>query len=133
MKKSSVKMFGHPVHTILIVFPLGLLATAVIFDVAYLATGTAYLSEVAYWMIVAGLLGGLVAAPFGLLDWLAIPAGTRAKRIGAWHGMGNGMSGPAVRGELVCAQPCRRPSCYFSLCIFVSWCGTRTRDGVAGW
>ena len=89
MRKSSVKVFGHPVHTILIVFPLGLLATAVIFDVAYLATGTAYLSEVAYCMIVAGLLGGLVAAPFGLLDWLAIPAGTRAKRIGALHGMGN--------------------------------------------
>jgi uncharacterized membrane protein len=75
----------------LIVFPLGLLATAVIFDVAYLATSTTSLSEVAYWMIVAGLLGGLVAALFGLLDWLAIPAGTRAKRIGAWHGIGNGI------------------------------------------
>ena len=40
-------------------------------------------------MIVAGILGGVVAAPFGLIDWLAIPAGTRARRIGALHGMGN--------------------------------------------
>jgi uncharacterized membrane protein len=40
-------------------------------------------------MIAAGLISGLVAAPFGLIDWLAIPAGTRAKRIGAWHGGGN--------------------------------------------
>ena len=31
----------------------------------------------------------VIAAPFGLIDWLAIPAGTRAKRIGAWHGGGN--------------------------------------------
>jgi uncharacterized membrane protein len=40
-------------------------------------------------MIVAGVLGGLVAAPFGVIDWLAIPAGTRAKSIGALHGAGN--------------------------------------------
>jgi uncharacterized membrane protein len=26
---------------------------------------------------------------FGLVDWLAIPAGTRARRIGALHGIGN--------------------------------------------
>src|SRR4029450_12528336 len=87
--ESRVKLFGHPVHPILIVFPLGLLATSVIFDLAYLAMGNARLSEVAYYMIVAGLLGGLIAAPFGVIDWLAIPAGTRAKRIGAWHGAGN--------------------------------------------
>jgi uncharacterized membrane protein len=89
MMESRAKLFGHPVHPILIVFPLGLLATSVIFDVIYLVTGHAYLSEVAYWIIVAGILGGVVAAPFGLIDWLAIPGGTRARRIGALHGMGN--------------------------------------------
>ena len=87
--ESRAKVLGHPVHQILIVFPLGLLATAVIFDIVYLATGNLRLSDVAYWMIVAGVLGGLVSAPFGLIDWLAIPAGTRAKSIGALHGVGN--------------------------------------------
>ena len=87
--ESRAKVFGHPVHPILIVFPLGLLATSVIFDVIYLVTDYAHMSDVAYWLIIAGILGGGVAAPFGLLDWLAIPAGTRAKRIGAWHGLGN--------------------------------------------
>ena len=87
--ESKVKVFGHPLHPILIVFPLGLLATSVIFDIAYLATGSARLSDVAYWMIAAGVLGGLVAAPFGVIDWLAIPAGTRAKSIGTLHGAGN--------------------------------------------
>jgi uncharacterized membrane protein len=89
--ESRVKLFGHPLHPILIVFPLGLLATSVVFDIAYWATGNARLSDVAYWMIVAGVLGGLVAAPFGMIDWLAIPAGTRAKSIGALHGVGNGV------------------------------------------
>ena len=87
--EGKVKVFGHPLHPILIVFPLGLLATSLIFDIAFLATGNARLSDVAYWMIAAGVLGGLVAAPFGVIDWLAIPAGTRAKSIGALHGAGN--------------------------------------------
>jgi DNA-binding beta-propeller fold protein YncE len=35
------------------------------------------------------VIGGLPAASFGLIDWLAIPTGTRAKNIGLWHGIGN--------------------------------------------
>ena len=40
-------------------------------------------------MIAAGVVTGLLAAPFGAIDWVAIPSGTRAKRIGAVHGIGN--------------------------------------------
>jgi uncharacterized membrane protein len=87
--ESRAKLFGHPIHQMLIVFPLGLLAMALIFDIIHLVTANGYWSEIAYWMIAAGVIGGLVAAPFGLIDWLAIPAGTRAKRIGALHGGGN--------------------------------------------
>jgi uncharacterized membrane protein len=87
--ESRAKLFGHPIHPMLIVFPLGLLAMAVIFDIVHLVTAHGYWSEIAYWMIAAGVISGLVAAPFGLIDWLAIPAGTRAKRIGTWHGLGN--------------------------------------------
>jgi uncharacterized membrane protein len=87
--ESRAKLLGHPVHQMLIVFPLGLLATAVIFDVIHLAGGGATMAIVAYWMIAAGIIGGFVAAPFGWIDWLAIPRGTRAKSIGLWHGSGN--------------------------------------------
>jgi uncharacterized membrane protein len=87
--ESRVKFLGHPVHQMLIVFPLGLLATAVIFDVIYLAGAGPTMAVVAYWMIAAGVVGGLVAAPFGWIDWWAIPRGTRAKQIGLWHGGGN--------------------------------------------
>jgi len=87
--EARAKLLGHPVHQILIVFPLGLLATAVIFDVIRLVSGNGYWSEIAYWMIAAGVVGGLAAAPFGTIDWTKIPAGTRAKRVGALHGVGN--------------------------------------------
>jgi uncharacterized membrane protein len=73
----------------LIPFPFGLLATAVIFDVVYLIWGDATLATVAHYMIVAGIIGGIVAAPFGTIDYLAIPQGTRAKSVGLLHGVGN--------------------------------------------
>lgn len=87
--ESRVKILGHPVHPMLIVFPLGLLATAVIFDILYLATDNRSLSTASYYMIGAGVLGGLLAAIFGFIDWLALPNGSRAKSIGLWHGLGN--------------------------------------------
>lgn len=87
--ESGAKLFGHPVHPILIPFPLGLLTTSVVFDVVYLITGDGKWSEIAFWMIAAGVVGGLAAAVFGLIDWLAIPPGTRAKRVGLWHGAAN--------------------------------------------
>lgn len=87
--ESRAKLLGHPIHQMLIVFPLGLLAMAVIFDLLTIALGNGYWSEIAYWMIAAGAVTGLLAAPFGLVDWYGIPSGTRAKRIGAVHGLGN--------------------------------------------
>lgn len=87
--QSRAKLFGHAVHPILIVFPLGLLATAVIFDIVYLFTGTPLYATVAYWMMTAGLIGGFLAAPFGWYDWFNIPSGTRAKTIGLTHGFAN--------------------------------------------
>lgn len=87
--ESRVKLFGHPIHPMLIVFPLGLLAAGVIFDVVYLITDNGHFSITAFWMITTGLIGGLLAAIFGFLDWMAIPSNTRAKQIGLWHGGGN--------------------------------------------
>src|SRR3954469_4210587 len=87
--ESRAKLLGHPIHPMLIVFPLGLLATAVIFDIIALARGDGTWSGMAFYLIAAGIIGGLAAAVFGLIDWLAIPSGTRAKAIGVWHRLGN--------------------------------------------
>jgi uncharacterized membrane protein len=87
--ESKAKALGHPIHQMLIPFPFGLLATAVIFDIIYLIWGNPTMATVAFWMIAAGIIGGLVAAPFGLIDYLAIPQGTRAKSVGLVHGVGN--------------------------------------------
>jgi uncharacterized membrane protein len=87
--ETKIKLLGHPVHPMLVVFPLGLLSTAVIFDILYLASGNDDLAIAAFWAIAAGVVGGLLAALFGLWDWLGIPRGTRARRVGLLHGGGN--------------------------------------------
>jgi uncharacterized membrane protein len=73
----------------LIVLPLGLFISAVVFDAIYLWRGTPTMAAVGYWNIYGGIVGGLLAAIFGLMDWRVIPAGTRAKRIGVWHALSN--------------------------------------------
>jgi uncharacterized membrane protein len=87
--ESRAKVFGHPVHQILIVFPLGLLSATTVFDGLRLATGNKRWSEISHRVLGAGLIGAMAAAPFGVIDWIAIPEGTRAKRIGLIHGLGN--------------------------------------------
>ena len=87
--ESKVKVLGHALHQMLVVFPLGLLTVAVIFDVIYLVGHTPIWTQSAYYMIAAGLIGGLAAAVPGWVDWWAIPRGTRAKRVGLLHGVGN--------------------------------------------
>jgi uncharacterized membrane protein len=73
----------------LVVFPLGLLGTSVIFDIIYLISDQSAWALAAHYMVGAGLIGGLAAALFGWIDWAGIPSGTRAKRIGLWHGLMN--------------------------------------------
>jgi len=86
---SKAKLLGHPIHQMLIVFPLGLLATAAGFDLFALFRQDGPWSLIAYYLIAIGAVSGLVAAVFGLVDYLAIPRGTRARYIGTLHGIGN--------------------------------------------
>lgn len=87
--ESKNKFFGHPIHPMLIVIPLGLFIGAIVFDTIFLFTQNPLLPGVSFFNIGVGVLGGLLAAIFGFLDWRMIPANTRAKSVGALHGIGN--------------------------------------------
>src|SRR5262245_43578548 len=87
--ESRAKLLGHSIHQMLVVLPLGLFVGAVAFDAIYLWTGSATVATVGYWNIAGVIVGGLLAAVFGLIDWLAVPTGTRAKTIGVWHALSN--------------------------------------------
>ena len=85
----KINFLGHPVHPILIVFPLGLLPAGVACDIIFLVHGGAHWASFSYRLIIAGVISGIVAAFFGIADWVALPDGTRAKRIGGWHARAN--------------------------------------------
>src|SRR4051794_16298368 len=81
----KINFLGHPVHPMLIVFPLGLLPSAVVCDIVFLVRHNPNWGHLSYWLIAGGIIGGLLAAVFGFADWLALDNGTRAKRLGVWH------------------------------------------------
>jgi len=95
---SRANLFDHPIHPMLTVFPLGLLATSVGFDVLHRVRTAGWLvddryngwwASQAYWLIATGVLGGIAAALVGYIDWRALPDDSRTKQIGKWHAVGN--------------------------------------------
>jgi uncharacterized membrane protein len=87
--EAKARLLGHPIHQMLIVLPLGLLLGGWLFDLGFTLLRRPVLGEIGFWNTAAGILSGLVAAVFGLIDWTAIPAGTRAKVVGLWHAGAN--------------------------------------------
>ncbi|MEV4703642.1 DUF2231 domain-containing protein [Actinoplanes sp. NPDC049316] len=87
--ESRLRIAGQAVQPVLVMFPLGLFSMAVLFDVADLLGGPEILGALAYWNIVAGLVGGMLAALAGAIDLMFVPNGTPAKRIGVLQSLAN--------------------------------------------
>jgi uncharacterized membrane protein len=71
-----------------------LLATSVAFDLLWYAGRDAFAATAGHLMA-AGVITGPIAAQFGWIDWAGLPLGTRARRLGLLHGLGN-MAGVAL-------------------------------------
>ncbi|AGZ38697.1 DUF2231 domain-containing protein [Actinoplanes friuliensis] len=86
---SRLRIANQAVQPVLVMFPLGLFAMAVLFDLANVLGGPDMLGALAYWNIVAGLVGGVLAALAGAIDMMFVRNGTPAKRIGVLQGLVN--------------------------------------------
>ena len=82
--KSKASIAGHPIHPMLIPFPLALWATSFIVDVLFYLLRHPTLLVVAKFMIAAGCLGAIAAAIPGIIDWLSIKNGD-VKKAANWH------------------------------------------------
>lgn len=87
--ESRAKFAGHPIHQMMVAFPIGAFGVAVTSDVLSRGRAAKSYQATAARAIDIGLVSAALAAPFGLVDWLAIPRSTRAKRVGLWHALGN--------------------------------------------
>jgi len=83
MAESAARIGKHPIHPMLVVFPIGLWVTALVFDIVEMATGNPLWRTLAFWNIVGGIVGALLAAVPGFLDY----PGTKGRegRIATWH------------------------------------------------
>jgi len=128
--QARARLLGHPVHQSLVAFPLGGLGAGILFDIVGLVSGGGRWHDVAYWVMLFGIITGLIDAVFGLIDWLAIPAGTRAKRVGAWHGGGNVLVVVLFALSLLLRWPnIEEPSAFAILLAFLGF----GLAGITGW
>src|SRR6185369_2656263 len=82
--KSKASIAGHPVHPMLIPFPLALWVTSFAVDILFYFLRHPTLLVIAKFLLAAGCLGAIAAAIPGIMDWLAIKDGD-VKRVANWH------------------------------------------------
>lgn len=70
--RSSIAVAGHPVHPMLVNFPIAYLFGAVASDAAYLWTGDPFWARVSLWIIGVGFFIGLLAGLVGTLDFMLV-------------------------------------------------------------
>ena len=82
---SPAKIANHPIHPMLVVFPLGLLDYSLVCDLIYIfGWGGEIWRHVAFYTMAGGIIGALVAAVPGLLDYISVSR-PRVKQLGTTH------------------------------------------------
>lgn len=81
---SPASIGGHPIHPMLIPFPIALWVFSLISDLIYFWRGNPAWEWLAFYTLAGGILGALLAAPFGIIDYFAI-RDRKVSKIAAWH------------------------------------------------
>ena len=82
---SPASIGGHPVHPMIIPFPIALWVFSLVADVIYLWRGNLVWKDyIAFYTLLAGILGAAVAAVPGLIDWMSLTDKAIVK-IANWH------------------------------------------------
>ncbi|CAN5720792.1 DUF2231 domain-containing protein [soil metagenome] len=85
---SKASIAGHPVHPMLISFPLALWTTSFVADGIYYLWHNSSLLLISKFLLAAGCLGAIAAAIPGIIDWSAI-RNSKVKGIANWHALLN--------------------------------------------
>lgn len=82
---SPASIGGHPIHPMLIPFPIALWVFSLVADLIFLWRGNnVWRDWIAFYSLLAGTLGAVVAAIPGIIDWLSLTE-ARVVRIANWH------------------------------------------------
>jgi len=86
--RSNVAIAGHPVHPMLIPFPIAFLVGAFVTDLIFWGTLDPFWAQASVYLVVAGLVTGAVAGAVGFTDFVTLPQ-VRAHRWAWIHFLGN--------------------------------------------
>jgi uncharacterized membrane protein len=76
---------NHPIHPMLIAFPIGFFGGVLVSDVISIWAGPAFWSTMSVWLIAFGVVAALLAAIFGFVDYFSAPMSTAAKKTATTH------------------------------------------------
>jgi uncharacterized membrane protein len=83
---SKVKILGHPIHPMLIAYPIALYTSTLLAYIIYAVNKDPFFFKAAVAANIAGVVMAAVAAVPGFIDWaVGIPSGTAAKSHGLTH------------------------------------------------
>jgi uncharacterized membrane protein len=77
--RSTAQIGGHPIHPMLIPFPITCLVGAFVTDLLFLNTDDAGFATASHWLIGFGIGTALLAAVFGMIDYMG---DDRIRRLG---------------------------------------------------
>ena len=83
--RTPASIAGHPIHPMVVPVAIGGFLLSFVFDIVCLVTGAMDpWPTVAYYTMIGGIVGALIAAVFGFTDLLSLPAGT-TRHVGLTH------------------------------------------------
>lgn len=83
--QGKATLADHPIHPMLVGFPIGFFGAVLVSDVISIWGNPAFWPRVATWLIAFGVIGALVAAVFGFIDYLSAPMSAPVKRTATTH------------------------------------------------
>lgn len=85
---SSLAILGHPIHPVLVIFPVAFLVGAMGSDLGYFLTRDFFWARASVWLIGLGVVTGLVAGVVGMFDFFNVKR-VRERSAGWYHMYGN--------------------------------------------
>jgi uncharacterized membrane protein len=83
---SKIKILGHPIHPMLVAYPIALYTSTLVAYIIYAAHNDPFYFKAAVAANIAGIVMAAVAALPGFIDWaVGVPSGSPAKSHGLTH------------------------------------------------
>jgi len=82
--KDVARVANHPIHPMFVTFPIGLWIFSLVTDIIYRVNGNEMWASVAYYSMAGGIIGAILAALPGFVDYFALKP-SRVKDIASWH------------------------------------------------